>query len=105
MPIPADLQALRRIGLDLGLQETAKWGHPCYMHAGRNVALIGALRDDLRHLLGDRFNGWVDDSRFVLAGSSGPSGAIFRVYDMALYTTKKVSTPEELLAAMRRAGA
>ncbi len=43
-----DLQALRRICNDLGLQETAKWGHPCYMHAGRNVALIGALRDDLR---------------------------------------------------------
>ena len=44
----ADLQNLRLICNDLGLQETAKWGHPCYMHAGRNVALIGALRDDLR---------------------------------------------------------
>jgi uncharacterized protein YdeI (YjbR/CyaY-like superfamily) len=25
-----------------------KWGHPCYRHAGRNIALIGALRDDFR---------------------------------------------------------
>jgi uncharacterized protein YdeI (YjbR/CyaY-like superfamily) len=39
---------LRRICLDLGLVETVKWGHPCYMHAGRNIALIGALREDFR---------------------------------------------------------
>jgi uncharacterized protein YdeI (YjbR/CyaY-like superfamily) len=43
-----DLAQLRRICLDLGLVETVKWGHPCYMHAGRNVAILGALREDLR---------------------------------------------------------
>jgi len=42
------LAALRRICLDAGLTETAKWGHPCYMHAGRNLALIGAFRGDFR---------------------------------------------------------
>ena len=42
------IAALRRVCLDLGLVETLKWGHPCYMHAGRNVALIGALREDVR---------------------------------------------------------
>lgn len=42
------IAALRRICLELGLVETLKWGHPCYMHAGRNIALIGALREDLR---------------------------------------------------------
>lgn len=42
------IAALRRIALDMGLVETLKWGHPCYMHAGRNIALIGALREDLR---------------------------------------------------------
>lgn len=40
--------ALRRLCLEAGLEETAKWGHPCYMHAGRNVVLIGALRGDFR---------------------------------------------------------
>ena len=25
-----------------------KWGHPCYMAAGRNIALIGAFREDFR---------------------------------------------------------
>jgi uncharacterized protein YdeI (YjbR/CyaY-like superfamily) len=44
----AELARLRQICLDLGLAEAVKWGHPCYMHAGRNVAIIGALRDDLR---------------------------------------------------------
>lgn len=42
------LLTLRRILGDAGLTETAKWGHPCYMHAGRNVAIIGAFRDDFR---------------------------------------------------------
>ena len=42
------LLTLRRICRDAGLTETAKWGHPCYMHAGRNIAIIGAFRDDFR---------------------------------------------------------
>lgn len=42
------LASLRRICLAAGLEETVKWGHPCYMHAGRNIALIGAFRGDFR---------------------------------------------------------
>ena len=42
------LLTLRRIAIDAGLTETAKWGHPCYMHAGRNIALFGAFRGDFR---------------------------------------------------------
>jgi len=42
------LLTLRRILTDAGLTETAKWGHPCYMHAGRNIALFGAFRGDFR---------------------------------------------------------
>jgi uncharacterized protein YdeI (YjbR/CyaY-like superfamily) len=44
----AGLEDLRRICLDAGLIETAKWGHPCYMHAGRNIAVVGAFRGDFR---------------------------------------------------------
>ena len=40
--------ALRRLCLEAGLTETLKWGHPCYMHAGRNLAIIGAFRGDFR---------------------------------------------------------
>lgn len=42
------LNELRRICRDAGLLETVKWAHPCYMHAGRNIAIIGAFRDDFR---------------------------------------------------------
>lgn len=44
----AGLQALRGIALAMGLTETAKWGHPCYMYAGRNICIIGAFRGDFR---------------------------------------------------------
>lgn len=42
------LQSLRAICLKAGLRETAKWGHPCYMHAGRNIVLVSAFQDDFR---------------------------------------------------------
>jgi len=42
------LNDLRRICLEAGLAEAVKWGHPCYMHAGRNIAILGAFRSDFR---------------------------------------------------------
>lgn len=42
------LAALRQICLGAGLVEAVKWGHPCYMHGGRNVVILGAFRDDYR---------------------------------------------------------
>lgn len=42
------LKILRRLCREAGLVETVKWGHPCYVKAGRNIAIIGAFRDDFR---------------------------------------------------------
>ncbi|MEZ6133402.1 MAG: YdeI/OmpD-associated family protein [Pirellulaceae bacterium] len=42
------LAKLRQICLGMHLVETVKWGHPCYMHGDRNIAIIGALRNDYR---------------------------------------------------------
>ena len=42
------LAALRTICLEVGLTEHVKWGHPCYTHANRNIAIIGAFRDNFR---------------------------------------------------------
>ncbi|MFO0885328.1 MAG: YdeI/OmpD-associated family protein [Pirellulales bacterium] len=42
------LAELRRICAKAGLVETVKWGHPCYMHADRNIVILGALRNDFR---------------------------------------------------------
>lgn len=44
----AGLANLRTLCLAAGLQEVAKWGHPTYMHAGRNVVILGAFRSDFR---------------------------------------------------------
>jgi uncharacterized protein YdeI (YjbR/CyaY-like superfamily) len=42
------LAVLRDLCRATGMAETAKWGHPTYMHAGRNVAIIGAFASDYR---------------------------------------------------------
>ncbi|MGZ3172436.1 MAG: DUF1801 domain-containing protein, partial [Croceibacterium sp.] len=42
------IERLRAICLDFGLTEVAKWGHPCYMHGQRNIALLATLRGDFR---------------------------------------------------------
>ncbi len=42
------LAALRRVCKSKELEETVKWGHPCYVRNGRNIVLIGALRGDFR---------------------------------------------------------
>ena len=42
------LRKLHEICRDAELEETLKWAHPCYMHAGRNIAIIGAFREDFR---------------------------------------------------------
>lgn len=42
------LNELRRICRDVGLDEQVKWAHPCYVHAGRNIAIMGAFRGDFR---------------------------------------------------------
>ena len=42
------LKRVRSICLDVGLTEAVKWGHPCYMHHDRNVAILGAFRGDFR---------------------------------------------------------
>lgn len=42
------LRDLRGICLESELIETVKWGHPCYMHAERNIVIIGAFRGDFR---------------------------------------------------------
>ncbi|MBK4216151.1 YdeI/OmpD-associated family protein [Paracoccus caeni] len=39
------LSKLREICLSVDLQEEVRWGQPCYRHAGRNIAILGAYQD------------------------------------------------------------
>jgi len=39
------LSKLREICLSADLHEEVRWGQPCYRHAGRNIAILGAYQD------------------------------------------------------------
>lgn len=72
------LNHLRDICRSLGLSETLKWAHPCYMHAGRNIALFGALRSDFR--ISFMNAGLLSDIHGVLEppGPNSPTPSILR---------------------------
>jgi uncharacterized protein YdeI (YjbR/CyaY-like superfamily) len=76
----AGLLALREFCLAAGLEETAKWGHPCYMHNGRNVAMIAAFRDNYRLTF---FDGAIPPDPAGLLEKRGPNT---RVADQISFT-------------------
>ena len=91
------LDKLRRICLDLGLEETAKWGHPCYMHSGRNIAIFGALRADFR--LSFMNAGLLKDTEDVLE----PQGPNSQTPSMIRFTAvEKISEMEPVIRAYLR---
>jgi len=42
---PAELAAARAILLECGLDEAIKWAKPCYVHKGRNIAILQEFKD------------------------------------------------------------
>lgn len=40
-----EFKKLRSIVLDCGLEETSKWGQPCYMFEGRNIIVIHGFKE------------------------------------------------------------
>ncbi|MEB3221463.1 MAG: YdeI/OmpD-associated family protein [Candidatus Sericytochromatia bacterium] len=44
-PWRVGLEALREVLLAAGLQEAIKWGSPCYMLGGKNVAMLLSMRE------------------------------------------------------------
>ena len=77
------LAALRAICLSEGLVETAKWGHPVYVHADRNIAIIGAFRGDFT--LGFMNPGLLKDPEGVLvkAGPNAQTPSLIRFASVA----------------------
>lgn len=67
------LSQLRRICREVGLTETVKWGHPCYMHSDRNIAVFGAFRGDFR--LSFMNPGLLDDHEKLLE-KAGPNSQV-----------------------------
>jgi uncharacterized protein YdeI (YjbR/CyaY-like superfamily) len=77
------LAVLRGLCRGAGLEEQVKWGHPCYMHAGRNVAILGAFRAEYRISFFDA--GLLDDPEGVLErqGPNSPVADAIRFRDDA----------------------
>lgn len=91
------LNHLRRICIDMGLQETVKWAHPCYMHAGRNVALLAAFRGDFRFSFMNP--GLLSDTAGVLA----PQGPNSQTPSMIRFTAvQQVGELEPVIRAYLR---
>ena len=65
------LSEIREICRQVELDEVAKWGQPTYTHAGRNVVILGAFRDDVRLTFFE--SGLMKDPEGVLE-RSGPNG-------------------------------
>jgi uncharacterized protein YdeI (YjbR/CyaY-like superfamily) len=91
------LNHLRRICLDLGLEETVKWAHPCYMHARRNIAILGAFRTDFR--LSFLNPGLLEDTEGVLE----PQGPNSQTPSMIRFTdVRRVGEMEPVIRAYLR---
>lgn len=97
------LAELRGICLSLGLVETAKWGHPTYMHHGRNIAIFGAFAGDMRISFMEA--GLLEDPAGHLekAGPNSATPSVLRFVDAAEVTAKAPLVRDFLQQLMRHA--
>ncbi len=88
------LADLRALCLAAGLEETAKWGHPCYLFAGRNLAMIGAFKGDFRLTF---FNAALMTDPMDILEKQGPNS---QNRDMIRFTASKdISEKSALITA------
>jgi len=90
------LAALRAVCLESGLREDVKWGHPCYMHAGRNIAVIGAFRGDFRLSF---FNAALMKDPDGLLETRGPNTKIVHAVEMPPEFIEALDADPELAEA------
>lgn len=73
-----ELKLLRKILLDCGLQEEAKWGMPCYLFENKNIILLAAFKDfcSLNFFKG----GLIQDTKGLLekAGENSEASRLFK---------------------------
>ena len=82
---------LRKICLGAGLEETVKWAHPTYMHSSRNIAILGAFRNDFR--ISFMNASLLRDDKGVLEpqGPNSPTPGMLRFSDVAQVGDRKRS--------------
>lgn len=67
---PAEMAALRAILLGCGLGEELKWGKPCYVHDGRNIAILQEMNAFLSLMF---FKGALLEDTAGVLRSQGPN--------------------------------
>jgi len=108
-----EMAKLREILLGCGLEEGLKWGKPCYMHEGRNIAIIqpfreicalmffkGALLTDARGLLRRPGENSRSARRLEFTGEAGIGTTVVRSYVKQAIDVEKAGLAVDL--AQRR---
>ena len=93
---PAEISALRPLLLGAGLDETIKWGKPCYSHGAENVAIMQEMKDFLALMF---FKGaLLDDPDGVLEAQGPNSRSARRVcFSSAEQVERRSATVKALL--------
>lgn len=95
---PEEVAALRPILLGCGLDETIKWGKPCYCHDGVNVVLIQEFSDHLALMF---FKGVLLDDPAGVLHDQGPN--THGPKRMQFTSTREVEARSKTIAAYVRA--
>ncbi|WP_115867259.1 YdeI/OmpD-associated family protein [Marinoscillum furvescens] len=86
------LKALREIVLGTGLEETVKWGSPCYTLSGKNVVMVSAMKT---HCVVSFMKGVLLDDPHGLLEKPGPNSTVGKV--MRFASVEEVVTHGEAL--------
>ena len=99
------LAALRSLCRAAGLSETVKWGQPCYTHAGRNIAILGAFRGDFRLTLFDAALLRAPEGLLTRQGPNSQTADAIRFTAAAQVPARAAAITDLLAQAMRHAEA
>jgi len=122
-----EIQKIRGILLDCGLDEALKWGKPCFMHGGANVAIIqpfkghcalmffkGALLDDTHGLLRSQGANTQSAMRLEFTREADIKKTVVRAYvkeaieveesgrEVAFTARDELELPDELTAVLEK---
>ncbi len=83
-----------------GLEETIKWGNPCYMHQGKNVCIIGAFNNNC--VLSFFKGALIDDPQGLLekSGTDSQGGRVIHFTDLNYLMAHEAAILELIAAAV-----
>ncbi|MFA9431700.1 YdeI family protein [Egicoccus sp. AB-alg2] len=90
---PEEIRALRPLLVSAGLDETIKWGKPCYTHGDANIAIVQEFADNLALMF---FKGILLDDPAGLLEEVGPNSHAAR--RMMFTSVKDVETHADAVA-------